>query len=152
MDVQVLDCDLEAAVPQFTGQQFRKAACTVPTSCAAVGDAAGAGGEVGVVGEVGEQFAGAGGVQDDVLDAGVESVQVEDVAGGGRVAQPVADVLDPVGGRRDGAAVRAGGPAETVWEAIAMVLERLPVGCGSAFLGTPEELTVHEAMQGQLNS
>ncbi|MGA5046985.1 DUF6193 family natural product biosynthesis protein [Streptomyces arboris] len=43
------------------------------------------------------------------------------------------------------------GPAETVGEAIAMVLERLPVGCGPAFLGTPEELAAHEAMQGQLN-
>ncbi len=43
------------------------------------------------------------------------------------------------------------GPAETVWEAIAIVLECLPVGCGPAFLGTPEELAAHEATQGQLN-
>ncbi|WP_257002399.1 DUF6193 family natural product biosynthesis protein [Streptomyces sp. WZ.A104] len=43
------------------------------------------------------------------------------------------------------------GPAETVGEAVAMVLERLPVGCGPAFLGTPEELAAHEAMQAQLN-
>ncbi|GGY99398.1 hypothetical protein GCM10010300_49140 [Streptomyces olivaceoviridis] len=41
--------------------------------------------------------------------AGVETVEVEDVAGGGRVAEPVVDVLDPVGGGRDRGAVRAGG-------------------------------------------
>lgn len=43
------------------------------------------------------------------------------------------------------------GPAETVGQAIAMVLERLPVGCRSAFLGTLEELVAHEAVQGQPN-
>lgn len=86
---------------------------TVPTSCTADGDVAGAGGEAGVVGEVGEQLAGAGGVQDDVLDAGVEAVEVEDVGGGGRVVEPVTDVFDPVGGGRDGgAAVRAGGQVQ----------------------------------------
>jgi hypothetical protein len=37
---------------------------------------------------------------------------IEDVAGGGRVAEPVADVLDPVGGGRDGLAVRAGGQVQ----------------------------------------
>ena len=41
-----------------------------------------------------------------------EAVQVEDVAGGGRVAEPVADVLDPVGGGRDGGTVRAGGQVQ----------------------------------------
>ncbi len=71
-----------------------------------------AGGQVGAVGQVGEQLAGAGGVQDDVLDAGVEAVEVEEVAGGGRVAEPVADVFDPVGGGRDGGAVRAGGQVQ----------------------------------------
>jgi hypothetical protein len=40
-------------------------------------------------------------VEDDVLHAGVAAVQVQDVAAGGGVAQPVADVLDSVGrGRR----------------------------------------------------
>ncbi|MEU3602236.1 hypothetical protein ABZ714_26490 [Streptomyces sp. NPDC006798] len=73
---------------------------------------AGAGGQGCVGREVGEQLAGAGCVEDDVLDAGVEAVEVEDVAGGGRVAEPVAgggrvaepvaDVFDPVGGGRDG--------------------------------------------------
>nr|WP_240659624.1 DUF6193 family natural product biosynthesis protein [Streptomyces sp. WAC 01529] len=38
-------------------------------------------------------------------------------------------------------------PAETVSQAIAMVLERLPFVCGPAFLGTPEELAVHEAIR-----
>lgn len=75
---------------------------SVAAACTADGDVAGAGGEVCIVGEVGEQLAGAGGVEDDVLDAGVESVEVEDVAGGGRVAEPVADVFDPVGSGRDG--------------------------------------------------
>lgn len=28
---------------------------------------------------------------------------------------------------------------------MAMVLERLPAGCGPAFVGTPEELAAHEA-------
>ncbi|MFB8208201.1 DUF6193 family natural product biosynthesis protein [Streptomyces sp. NPDC056010] len=41
------------------------------------------------------------------------------------------------------------GPAETVAQAIAMVLERLPAGCGPAFLGTPEELASHEAVLGR---
>ncbi|MFF4602618.1 hypothetical protein ACFY12_07665 [Streptomyces sp. NPDC001339] len=63
---------------------------------------AGACREVGVVREAVEQFAGAGDVEDDVLDARAEAVEVEDVAGSGRVAQPVADVLDPVGGGRYG--------------------------------------------------
>ncbi|MGW7381829.1 DUF6193 family natural product biosynthesis protein [Streptomyces sp. NPDC054794] len=47
---------------------------------------------------------------------------------------------------------QTGGPAETSAQAVAMVLERLPVGCGPAFLGIPEELDVHEAMQEQLDS
>jgi hypothetical protein len=37
------------------------------------------------------------------------------------------------------------GPAATVHEAIAMVVERLPLGTGRAFVGTPEELAAHEA-------
>lgn len=36
------------------------------------------------------------------------------------------------------------GPAATAAQAIAMVLERLPAGCGLAFLGTPEELNEYE--------
>jgi hypothetical protein len=32
------------------------------------------------------------------------------------------------------------GPARTVEEAVAMVVERLPPGCGPAFVGTPAEL------------
>ncbi|MDQ1033620.1 hypothetical protein QFZ75_000036 [Streptomyces sp. V3I8] len=64
------------------------------------------------MGEVGEQFAGAGRGEDNVLDTGVEAVEVEDVAGGGRVAQAVADVFDPVRGGRDGGVVRAGGQVQ----------------------------------------
>ncbi|GAA2612679.1 hypothetical protein GCM10010304_76360 [Streptomyces roseoviolaceus] len=78
----------------------------MPASCTPDGDAAGAGGQVG---EVGGEFAGAGGVQDDVLDAGIEAVQVEDVAGCRRGAEPLADVLDSVGGGWDGGVVRACG-------------------------------------------
>jgi hypothetical protein len=37
------------------------------------------------------------------------------------------------------------GPATTAQEAIAMVVQRLPACCGPAFLGTPEELSAHEA-------
>ena len=37
------------------------------------------------------------------------------------------------------------GPAATVQEAVAMVVQRLPVNCGPAFVGTPEELAAHEA-------
>lgn len=37
------------------------------------------------------------------------------------------------------------GSAATAQEAIAMVVERLPARCGPAFVGTPEELTAHEA-------
>ncbi|MEV8099299.1 DUF6193 family natural product biosynthesis protein [Streptomyces sp. TLI_235] len=37
------------------------------------------------------------------------------------------------------------GPAETPAQAVAMVVERLPPGCGPAFVGTPEELAIHDA-------
>lgn len=37
------------------------------------------------------------------------------------------------------------GPALTAQDAIAMVVQRLPAGCGPAFPGTPEELAAHEA-------
>lgn len=37
------------------------------------------------------------------------------------------------------------GPAPTAQDAIAMVVQRLPAGCGPAFPGTPEELAAHEA-------
>lgn len=37
------------------------------------------------------------------------------------------------------------GPAATAQEAVAMVIQRLPAGCGPAFIGTPEELAAHEA-------
>ncbi|WP_372407526.1 DUF6193 family natural product biosynthesis protein [Streptomyces luteireticuli] len=36
------------------------------------------------------------------------------------------------------------GVAATAREAVAMVVERLPAGCGPAFVGTPEELAEHE--------
>ncbi|MFI0912557.1 DUF6193 family natural product biosynthesis protein [Streptomyces abikoensis] len=39
------------------------------------------------------------------------------------------------------------GPAATAQQAIAMVVKRLPPGCGPAFVGTPEELAAHEAEQ-----
>nr|BFD86949.1 hypothetical protein StreXyl84_63500 [Streptomyces sp. Xyl84] len=61
---------------------------SVPAPGASDGNAPGARGEFRVVGEVGDQFAGAGGVE------------VEDVAGGGWVAEPVTDVFDAVSGRR----------------------------------------------------
>lgn len=35
----------------------------------------------------------------------------------------------------------------TAEEAVALVVERLPPGCGPAFAGTPEELTAHEEAQ-----
>ncbi|MFJ5900130.1 DUF6193 family natural product biosynthesis protein [Streptomyces sp. NPDC093064] len=37
------------------------------------------------------------------------------------------------------------GPAATPEQAVAMVVDRLPPGCGPAFVGTPEELAAHEA-------
>lgn len=37
------------------------------------------------------------------------------------------------------------GPAATAQDAIAMVVQHLPAGCGPAFVGTPEELAAHEA-------
>ncbi|MET9255787.1 DUF6193 family natural product biosynthesis protein [Streptomyces sp. NPDC003717] len=36
------------------------------------------------------------------------------------------------------------GPAATAQQAVAMVVDRLPPGCGPAFLGTPEELAAYE--------
>ncbi|MEU8872166.1 DUF6193 family natural product biosynthesis protein [Streptomyces javensis] len=36
------------------------------------------------------------------------------------------------------------GPAATAQEAIAMVVRRLPAGCGPAFLGNPEELAAQK--------
>ncbi|MER5757735.1 DUF6193 family natural product biosynthesis protein [Streptomyces sp. NPDC002082] len=41
------------------------------------------------------------------------------------------------------------GPADTPQQAIAMVVEHLPLGCGPAFVGTPEELATHEAAEHQ---
>ncbi|MGD3108779.1 DUF6193 family natural product biosynthesis protein [Streptomyces sp. YGL11-2] len=37
------------------------------------------------------------------------------------------------------------GSAATAEEAVAMIVERLPLSCGPAFVGTPEELAAHEA-------
>ncbi|MBT2506546.1 hypothetical protein J7I98_11690 [Streptomyces sp. ISL-98] len=37
------------------------------------------------------------------------------------------------------------GPAATPAQAVTMVVERLPPGCGPAFVGTPEELAIHDA-------
>jgi Family of unknown function (DUF6193) len=39
------------------------------------------------------------------------------------------------------------GPAASAREAVAMVVARLPPGCGPAFVGTPEELAAHEARE-----
>ncbi|MGV9308389.1 DUF6193 family natural product biosynthesis protein [Nonomuraea sp. NPDC003727] len=36
------------------------------------------------------------------------------------------------------------GPAATPAQAVAMVVERLPLDCGPAFVGTPDELAAHE--------
>ncbi|MGP3991255.1 DUF6193 family natural product biosynthesis protein [Streptomyces sp. 3N207] len=44
------------------------------------------------------------------------------------------------------------GPAATAREAIAMVLRRLPTGCGPAYVGTPEELAAHEAQKQQADN
>ncbi|MFI9311097.1 DUF6193 family natural product biosynthesis protein [Streptomyces triculaminicus] len=41
------------------------------------------------------------------------------------------------------------GPVATAQDAIAMVLQHLPAGCGPAFVGTPEELASHEAAMQQ---
>jgi Family of unknown function (DUF6193) len=38
------------------------------------------------------------------------------------------------------------GPAATARDAVAMVVDRLPPGCGPAFVGTPEELAAYEAV------
>ncbi|MFF4763323.1 DUF6193 family natural product biosynthesis protein [Streptomyces sp. NPDC001292] len=37
------------------------------------------------------------------------------------------------------------GPAATAAHAVAMVVERLPSGCGPAFVGNPKELPAHQA-------
>ena len=37
------------------------------------------------------------------------------------------------------------GPAATPAQAVMMVVERLPPGCGPAFVGTPAELAIHDA-------
>ncbi|MET8474120.1 DUF6193 family natural product biosynthesis protein [Streptomyces sp. NPDC006422] len=39
------------------------------------------------------------------------------------------------------------GQVATAQEAIATVVDRLPPGCGPAFMGTPEELAAHEATE-----
>ncbi|GAA2226625.1 DUF6193 family natural product biosynthesis protein [Streptomyces nogalater] len=59
--------------------------------------------------------------------------------------QPAADGGYRVSGPRRSEHV---GPAATAREAIAMVVERLPPGCGPAFFGTSEELAAHEATTG----
>ncbi|MFJ3942286.1 MULTISPECIES: DUF6193 family natural product biosynthesis protein [Streptomyces] len=44
------------------------------------------------------------------------------------------------------------GPAETATLALAMVVQRLPAGCGPAFPGTAEELAAHEeAVRGRFD-
>ncbi|MCF3962469.1 DUF6193 family natural product biosynthesis protein [Streptomyces fuscigenes] len=55
--------------------------------------------------------------------------------------QPAADGGYWVSGPSRSQAV---GPAETAAQAVAMVVERLPTGCGPAFPGTPDELDAHE--------
>ncbi|MGP3961478.1 DUF6193 family natural product biosynthesis protein [Nonomuraea sp. 3N208] len=54
---------------------------------------------------------------------------------------------DPAGGYQVSGPLRGQtvGSAATPVEAIAMVVERLPVRCGPAFIGTPEDLAAHEA-------
>ncbi|WP_217628205.1 DUF6193 family natural product biosynthesis protein [Micromonospora nigra] len=42
------------------------------------------------------------------------------------------------------------GPATTAREAVAMVVARLPAGCGRAFVGNSEQLAAHEAATGVL--
>ncbi|MGI5473356.1 DUF6193 family natural product biosynthesis protein [Streptomyces sp. CA-132043] len=56
--------------------------------------------------------------------------------------QPAADGRYRVSGPRRGESI---GPAATPEQAVAMVVENLPPGCGPAFLGTPEELAAHDA-------
>jgi hypothetical protein len=51
-----------------------------------------------------------------------------------------------LGPSRNDAAI---GQVATAGEAIAMVVERLPAGCGPAFLGTPAELSAYEAATGE---
>lgn len=108
----MLDFDVTTSFAKRSGKEFCKAAGSMTTASASECDAPRACREVGVVREVVEQFAGTGGIQDDVLDAGVEAVEVEDVAGGGRVAEPIADVLDAVSGRRDRPSFLVGGEVE----------------------------------------
>lgn len=110
--MEVLDFDLTAGFAECSRKDFSESAGPVTSSCASDGDALRAGGEVRVVREVVDQLTGAGRCEDDLLDAGVQSVEVEDVAGGCRVAEPLADVLDTVSGGRDGGAVRTGGQVQ----------------------------------------
>ncbi|WP_308118142.1 DUF6193 family natural product biosynthesis protein [Streptomyces buecherae] len=56
--------------------------------------------------------------------------------------QPDADGGYRVSGPDRGETV---GFAATAQDAVAMVVQRLPAGCGPAFVGTPEELAAHEA-------
>ncbi|WP_211245731.1 DUF6193 family natural product biosynthesis protein [Actinomadura oligospora] len=44
------------------------------------------------------------------------------------------------------------GPVATAAQAVAMVVQHLPEKCGPAFVGTPEELAAHEAVEQQPKS
>ncbi|WP_093792721.1 hypothetical protein [Streptomyces sp. cf124] len=65
--MKVFDVGLAASVAEFAGQELGESGCLVLAACASDGDVAGTGGEAGVVGEAGNEFAGAGDVQDDFL-------------------------------------------------------------------------------------
>jgi hypothetical protein len=71
MDVAMLDGEFATVGAETLTKELNEGRGTVFTPCATDGDASWSGGKGGVVGEVVEEFAGTGGVLDDVLDAGV---------------------------------------------------------------------------------
>lgn len=95
--MKVLGVDPAAAVAQCVSKEFGEAACAVLAAGAPDGDVAGASGEVGVVGEIGDEFDGAGGA-DDILDAGVEAVDIEDFAAGSRSRSRMSSMRSACGG------------------------------------------------------
>ncbi|WSS07845.1 hypothetical protein OG320_04265 [Microbispora sp. NBC_01189] len=96
--MKVLDLDLPAAGSDEPSGDLDKTSSTVFPAGATESDHFRAGGQECVVDQVVDELACSGGVDDDFLHAGMKAVQVEDVAGGGRVFEPVTDVFNAVGG------------------------------------------------------
>ncbi|MEU4230749.1 hypothetical protein AB0F17_41215 [Nonomuraea sp. NPDC026600] len=85
--MEVFDLDVAAAGTNASGGEFHQASSTVFSACATESDHFRAGGQERVGDEVVDELWSSGSVEDDVLHAGMQAVQVEDLLGGRGIAQ-----------------------------------------------------------------